>query len=292
MATAESSGRSPEVRPYDFRNPERLTTGVRSKLGAHQASLAEILSGRLSEGLRTESTVEFQEIREANAGVFLEPPHDPVFSLTPSSTSGDVLVRMESGLAQAFVELLLGGQGEKREPDREASSIEIALLGWMAGVVQASLGQAWPGGEGRAGEPAYLTSEERAELQGRGGVISSMGLTFGETTGVLRFFYGSEQLAGIVGGALGDVDSGAEAVGGVTKMTAEMIGGVALPVRVQMPPTPVQIQDLTSLEVGDVLYLDRKLDDEIRIIIGERHAFNGYPGTADGVLGVQISKPL
>lgn len=292
MTEFGSQPQSDPVRAYDFRRPERLTASVRDELRADQKALGRELGDCLAEILRAECGFEFEEAQEDSSDGVFEAPRDPVFALALASSDERVLFGIEASLAQAFVDRLLGGGGATREVDRKPTEVEAALLGLAAEKIGDVLARAWGLGEGKVGRPIFLTAADRSEMPAQGGIASSFSLSIGEAEGRLRFFYPYGALARILGVEMReDARQGGQSETG-ERLTPERIGGMRLGVRAQFPATPIQIRDINSLQVGDVLYLDRKPDDEIEISIGDRVVFFGHPGAAGDVLGVQISRTL
>jgi flagellar motor switch protein FliM len=72
-------------------------------------------------------------------------------------------------------------------------------------------------------------------------------------------------------------------------MTTEHLSEISLQLRVRFLPAPIQIRDVASLRVGDVLFLGRKTADQVEVRVGGRPAFLGHPGAVEGSMGVQIS---
>jgi flagellar motor switch protein FliM len=291
MATEARQGDHPRVRPYDFRHPERLTQTAREQLREHESGLARTFSARLGKELRAQVGVKFQELTEASSDVFLDCGHDPALVLEPSESGGTVLFRLDAAVAQAFVDRLLGGPGELRQIDREPTDIEVHLLEHLAKQIQGRLAAAWMGEAQQGAPPAGIPSDQRKKHLGRGGVSVSYGVTLGETTGRIHLFYGHEDLSTVLGLETRERTAKRSDQDGARNLTREDIADVTLPVTAQFPATPVQIRDITSLQVGDVLYLGRKFDDEIEIKVGSRLAFYGYPGRTKGALGVRVSRP-
>ncbi len=288
MTTVEEQGGS-RVRPYDFRQPERLGVEPRERLAAIHTHLARGIARALADHLTMECSVEFTRSSEELPARLLQTPADFLYSFPlASSPERSILFRLSGPLGQAIVDRFLGGPGEIREADRFPTVIETTLLGPVAAGVGGSLAT---GGGTAPAPPVPMGPDERTAFPGASGIIASFSVDLGEGNGVLELFYPYEAVTEVLGISLGDEESTG---GGATgeKITDAHIGRVLLPIRVRLVPTPVQIRDVASLREGDVLYLDRKLDDEVEIRVGGCLAFLGHPGAVNGRIGIQVSRSL
>ncbi|MBN1826857.1 MAG: FliM/FliN family flagellar motor switch protein [Candidatus Eisenbacteria bacterium] len=288
MTTIENRSEPRDVRLYDFRRPQRLTGLIRERFGETQNALAAVIGRALSDELNREVPVAFQEATEDPAGAILAEAANPAWALRAGAETEGVLCGVEAPLAQAFVEMSLGGPGALRPVDRPPTAIELSLLERIA----LRLGEALFQGNAPEGNSSatvlYLDGEARAEHAKGAGVIGVFDVTFGEESGALRFFYPYESLTSLFHMNLSAVETVAD--GKAERMTREHVGAVPIGLRVRLHPTPVRISDIMALRVGDVLSLDRPITDPVEIRIGDRLAYYGHPGRVDDRIGVQIAR--
>lgn len=286
MTQVEERGES-RIRPYDFRQPERLAVEPRERLAAIHGHLARGIARALADHLALECAVEHRRISEELPARLLRTPADFLFSFPlPSSPERSILFRLSGPLGQAVVDRLLGGPGETREVERHPTTIENRLVGPVAAGIGGSLAT----GGGRApGAPVPAGPDDRTAFPAVSGIVASFDVDLGAGNGALELFYPYEAVSEVFGIPLGD-ERPAGPGAAAERVTEAHIGRVRLPVRVRLVPTPVQIRDVASLREGDVLYLDRKLDDEVEVRVGGCLAFLGHPGAVDGRIGIQVSR--
>ncbi len=337
---------TPQVRPYDFRSPERLTSSTRRSLEPNQGQLAESLSDALSEALAMPCHVRFEKLSEESSEDFLSNGKLATYQLKPVAQRGNVYFQVESPLAQALIDRLMGGPCMPREVDRAPTEIETALLTPLADEVSSSTAQSWNGEGTSIGESTFLTRNLSREIETITGVISSFAVRFGDDalaaaeaeakkpedevpeeavpeeeeksadeekeegageenqekdaetdteeapeddptiTGRLRLFFNFDELADI----LGFGKSGTGPAEGDEHLTTDHLAQVTIPLSASYRPTPVAIRDITTLQVGDVLFLDHKPTDEVEIRMGNVISFYGHPGAIEKSIGVRISR--
>ena len=77
---------------------------------------------------------------------------------------------------------------------------------------------------------------------------------------------------------------------GDTKAIRNRLQEAVIPVRVLLGNTVITIADLIELNVGDVVPLDRRMDEELEVIIGSKTKFYAKPGTFSNRIAVQITR--
>ncbi|MDZ7728541.1 MAG: FliM/FliN family flagellar motor switch protein [Dehalococcoidia bacterium] len=64
---------------------------------------------------------------------------------------------------------------------------------------------------------------------------------------------------------------------------------VKILLRAMLGDTTIGASELAGIQEGDVLLLDTRVDDPLRLIVGNVERFAGYPGTRGKKLAVQVS---
>ncbi len=283
--TESAAATANEVQAYDFRRPVRITAGVRERLSENQTALVKPLAAALGERLGVTCDVTLRSAGEGASAQLFETPYDPVFRLAPFTDAGQILLRVDAQLSQAFVDRLLGGMGAVREVAREPTEIESALLTLTADPVRKALATAW-NVPPAPGHPAVLVAaEERHATEATEGVAATFEVRVGDAAGVVELFYSH----GEIGRAIGEEATTVKDGEGLTWQHVENVG---VHVRVQWPPTAIRIRDLAALRVGDVVHLEHKLGDELVVMIGDRVAFRGHPGSVEDAFGVRITRSV
>ncbi len=290
MVTVGDAGGAGGMRSYDFRHPQRMTSALKEQLAADQSRLAEELGRRLSRLLRTDCRFEFRDAVDGHARAVLEEPGVAAFRVSPSGGTETVLLSMDPALAQLFVDALLGGKAVARKVERAPTEIEVAVLGLPAEGIAEQIAETLPAYVPARGDVVHLPSPGGEELEGLTGVVCSLAATFEDSGGEIHLFFGQGVLDRVTGRTADENNAGDGKAGKPERMAVDAVAGVRLKVKAQFPPEPVRIRDVASLEIGDVLYLDRKLFDEVEVRVGGRLAFFGHVGTVDDSLGVQVCR--
>ena len=54
----------------------------------------------------------------------------------------------------------------------------------------------------------------------------------------------------------------------------------------------INVQDFVNLQLGDIIRLDRKVDDELEVYVGNIKKFKALPGYSDNKYAVRVTEIL
>ena len=89
--------------------------------------------------------------------------------------------------------------------------------------------------------------------------------------------------------------SGGQAVGGRQtdqERITRLIQSVRMPVVARLRPSMISVNDLSRLQVGDVLMLDNHVSEDVAVFVGDKRVFKGRPGELSGRLAIKVMKPI
>ncbi len=143
------SGSKPlsNVRPYDFRRPDKFSRENLKSLQTVHEGFIKLASLSLSTYLRTTLhwiliSVE-QVLQEEYFASITQPTLLFVVEMQP--LDGEMIMEMSLPLATAMVDRMLGGEGSPIDKPRDLTEIEIQLLRNIASVMLKCLKEAWSG---------------------------------------------------------------------------------------------------------------------------------------------------
>jgi flagellar motor switch protein FliM len=70
---------------------------------------------------------------------------------------------------------------------------------------------------------------------------------------------------------------------------ASQIENTELELKAVLGKTEINVKDLLELQVGDVINLGKKVDEDISVYVGDMEKFTGVVGLKDRNLAVQIT---
>ena len=313
----QPAGAEVESADYDWSVPHHFTAEQLERIDQFAAGIAErvceVLLGLLHEPVEFELASVTQHYggdrldRQAPEGGDSQEPQAEEGSETQEaaveatdSHSGSILdaagrpcglIVLPPVCASDWVRKLLGGQ-EATDGQRELSVLESALLADIASAVVDAFSVALQTAGGR-----QLRADEQI-LKGQGVLPGQASSEFcqidlrqkdSQDPQVLSFVLFSETLeaaAGVESQRAKDSpagDSGLEMTAHLerTPVTATALVGNA----------KVSMHQIATLEIGDVLLLDRQVDEPIDLIVQDRAVLCGFPVVSAGCYAVQIASP-
>jgi flagellar motor switch protein FliM len=65
-----------------------------------------------------------------------------------------------------------------------------------------------------------------------------------------------------------------------------------MPVYAELGKTKVTVQELLEFKKGDIIKIEKRINEEIEVIIGSRRKLAARPGTVEGRKAVRVIRPL
>ena len=278
----KSASGKKKIKEYDFKIPKKFTKEqLRSLVGVHE-TYARHLSSYLTGSLRTYCKVEVVSIEETRyyeySYAIPESTLMGIIDLNPYP--GTVVMSLSRGLAFTVIDKLLGGSGNSGVVDREYTDIEMVVMERFYKNIITYLRDAWSSVADIRPMFRRFETDNSANIMHLDEIVviqvlnvSIMDIT-GNLTVCLPFMlldlvsdklYTKYRFAG--GG--GD-DSVSE-----EEKTAMLSQLYNTPIKMKaiLGETRVYVNDILNLEVGDVIRLNQKLDDYVKVEIAIKPGF-------------------
>jgi len=300
--SAASKPKTPEnLRVYDFRRPDKFSKEQIRTLRMMHESMARRLSLSLSAHLRTSVDVMLADIDQGIYASFIEQMPSPaifhIVSMKP--LPGHVVFYMGLDLGYMMVDRLLGGPGipPNTNNGREVSDLEVALLNGAMNKLLESLQEAWSGvvqlrprvedtalnlffvNIALPSDPTVWVVFEIRVKQNAGTV--AMGIPYS----VLKPISSRLSPQTWIAAAEPKASESDEEHGYLVRH----LQTVTIPVSVELGRSDITLEELVSLQEGDVLVLQTRVNDKLPVMVNQMMKFKAKPGQQGRRLVVQIS---
>lgn len=292
IAAGRSAG-EPQV--FDFRRPNKFSRDHMRGLEVVHEMFVRRVSGTLSHRLRTIVTIEPFSTDQITFEDYIRSLPNPsvIATLSMAPLPGSIVVEMSTELALAFVDRLLGGEGVKA-PMRSPTDIE-------AGVIRDIMAIALPAVRD-ALEPVHDVEPELASVDHNPRFVQIVGptemiLLLGYTVrigsgaeGMLSLCYPFSTIEPALAGLERRVlIEGAVAPEGEEPPLSGALPDLEVPMSIRLRTSQVPAAQLASLQPGDVIRLDHRIDEPARGEVGGHHLVAARLGRRGRRLAVQIA---
>ena len=292
----EDAGKS--VKEYDFKRPAKFSKEHLRTLEIIFEHYGRLVSTNLPVYLRKSVQVSVVNSEALTFSEFTNSLANPVIlgivSFQP--LTGNIMVELGSNLGFAMVDRLLGGQGDALEKSREFSEIEMSLVEKMMAVCIGLLREPWrnvldlnPVLERVETNPQFAQIIAPTEMI----AIVTLNIRLGDVEGLMnvclpyftlesimdklntKFWFSTMQDAS-------DED--------YTEHMQDMIQHVSVPIIAKLGDSSISVLDFVNLQIGDVIRLSSKVDEEMDIFVGNIRKFKALPGATKKSYAVRITE--
>jgi flagellar motor switch protein FliM len=303
---AKAAPQSPppgNIRRYDFRQADKLSKDQVRALRMIHETWARRISVSLSAHLRTGIEVSLADIDQ---GIYMSliqqiPDQGIYFILSPSPLPGHLLLHVSLDLGMIILDRMMGGTGTLYKTNRGLTELEVGLLRTVVEKLLGDFQEAWASTVAITPRiddisinhllvPIALPNDAIVwisfEVRVKG---ATSGMILGLPYSLLKPI--ANRLRPYTGLANPEASQrdGAELQ---RRNLQSALADVAVPVSVLLGSTRLSLEELTSLQPGDVLPLNTATDAPCQVLVNGCLKFLGRPGLLKRHLAIQIEKVL
>jgi len=286
-----------QIKNYDFARPSKFSKEHLRTLNIIFEHYARLLSTNLPAYLRKNVQVEVVNSEAVQYSEFTNALSNPVILgiIDFSPLEGNIIMELSNNLGYAIIDRLLGGGGYPLEKVREFTEIEYSIIERILTVCSSLLREPWANVIQL--QPRLLrieTNSQFAQIISPSEMISiiTLKLRIGNVDGMMniclpyitleqvidklntKYWYSTMQMN--EGKSYKDILE----VG---------IGKVKIPIRAVLGRSTISVHDFMNMQVGDIIKLNTKVDDDLAVFVGNIYKFTALPGASSGSYAVKIS---
>lgn len=292
-----------EITSYDFRRPNRVSKNqVRTLQNIHE-SFAETFGYYLVSKLQTVVSISVTSVDQLFYSEFILSVANPscLYVFDIEGTDGSGILEISPTLALTILERMLGGSAESQEKSRTITPIEQAVIRGIMEHAFADLRNSWKSIADLNFKYSRLEMEAdfvqvapASEIV----VVISFEVNIGTQSFLMNICFPTfaleETLAQLNKQQIttSTIKISESKIRENMKMISRHIDTSFLPVYAELGKSKLSVKDLLELKKGDVIKLDKRINQEIEVIIGKKRKLSARPGTVDGKKAVRIIRPL
>ncbi|PZE22445.1 flagellar motor switch protein FliM [Paenibacillus xerothermodurans] len=287
-----------KVRAYDFKRAVRFSKDhIRSLTRIHE-NFARYLTTYFSAQLRTFVQINVVQVEQLPYDEFIRSiPKMTILNIFEAEPlEGRMVLEVHPNVAFAMLDRLLGGAGTSPAKINALTEIETIVMERIFSRTFESLQEAWktvvdlaPRMEALETNPQFMQIVSPNETI----ALISLSTKIGDTTGMINLCIPHVVIEPIMPRLSVHhwfvSQKKTSAPEDIVALQSKL-HKAKLPIMAELGESEISVHEFLNLQVGDVISLNKPVDELLNIRIGERLKFIGNPGTSRGKMAVQITE--
>lgn len=289
-----------QVKNYDFSRPSKFSKEHLRTLEIIFEHYGRLLSTNLPVYLRKNIQVEVMNSEAVTYMEFSNSLSNPVILgvVNMEPLEGNIIVEMAAKLGYAVVDRMLGGEGEPLDKVREFSEIELLIIERIMTTCVQLLREPWENVVDINPRLERIeTNSQFAQIISPSEMIAiiTINIKIGEVEGLMniclpyitlepvmdklntKFWYSSMQ------------EKNEREYADVIE---NLISKAVIPVTAILGNSTISVSDFSGLQVGDIVRLDTKVNQELDVYVGDIKKFTALPGATGEDYAVRITSVI
>ena len=289
-----------QVKDYNFARPAKFSKEHLRTLEIIFEHFGRLLATNLPAYLRKSVSVDVVNSEVVIYSEFSNALSNPVLLgvVGMDPLMGNVIMEMASNLGFAIVDRLLGGVGNSLEKERDFSEIELSILERVFTICVNLLHEPWENVvEITPRLNRIETNSQFAQIISPSETIAivTINLKIGDVEGLMNICLPYTTLEPVMDklntkywfSTMKEKDSNS-----YEAAIENIIDNALIPMKAVLGTSKINVQDFVNLQLGDVIRLDRKVDDELEVYVGNIKKFKALPGYSDNKYAVRVTEIL
>ena len=289
-----------QVKDYDFARPAKFSKEHLRTLEIIFEHFGRLLATNLPAYLRKSVSVDVVNSEVVIYSEFSNALSNPVLLgvVGMDPLMGNVIMEMASNLGFAIVDRLLGGVGNSLEKERDFSEIELSILERVFTICVNLRHEPWENVvEITPRLNRIETNSQFAQIISPSETIAivTINLKIGDVEGLMNICLPYTTLEPVMDklntkywfSTMKEKDSNS-----YEAAIENIIDNALIPMKAVLGTSKINVQDFVNLQLGDIIRLDRKVDDELEVYVGNIKKFKALPGYSDNKYAVRVTEIL
>jgi len=288
-----------EVRPYDFKRPERVSKDQMRSLQTLHEAFARNFGASLSGFLRTIVEVRVSSCDQLTYGEFISSlPNPTSFNLVDAKPlEGQVCLELSPLIIYPIIDRLLGGTNRDLFiPQRPLTLIETRLISKVTTRGLAALAEAWASVK----QIDFVVSATESNPQlvqivppNEVVVVIGFEIKMGTRTGTMNLCIPYNVIEPMIG-VLGSQSWFSSSRAGKSAQTKSIIAGslnrAVVTATAVLAETTITLEDLRNMAIGDLIVTEKAVNKPLVLCIEGEKKFIGNLGQFKGARAVKIGR--
>ena len=291
---------SQKIKDYDFARPAKFSKEHLRTLEIIFEHFCRLVSTNLPAYLRKNVQMEVVNSEAVTYSEFTNALSNPVLLgiVNFEPLKGNIVIELASNLGYSIVDRMLGGTGEPLEKVRDYSEIELSILERIFTICINLLREPWKNVvEIEPRLERIETNSQFAQIISPSEMIAivTINMKIGDVVGLMniclpfitledvmdklntKYWYSTMRER--------DGEHYEEAIEGI-------ISRAKIPIRALLGKSTISVNDFMNIQIGDIIKLDSKVDDELDVYVGNIMKFRALPGAISDSYAVRVTSVI
>ena len=289
-----------QIKNYDFARPAKFSKEHLRTLEIIFEHYGRLLSTNLPVYLRKAIQVEVMNSEAVSYSEFSNALTNPVLLgiINFAPLKGNIILEIASNLGYAMVDRMLGGEGEPLEKTREFSEIELLIIERILTVCVNLLHEPWENVVDIHPRLERIeTNSQFAQIISPSEMIAivTINIKIGDVEGLMNVCLPYLTLEDIMDklntkywySTMQDKDEQQ-----YVDAIETLISKAPIPMKAVLGNSTISVSDFSGLQVGDIIRLDTKVNQELDVFVGNIKKFTALPGSSGDKYAVRITSVI
>ncbi len=286
-----------QVKNYDFSRPSKFSKEHLRTLEIIFEHYGRLLSTNLPVYLRKNIQVDVMNSEAVTYSEFSNALSNPVLLgiVNFAPLKGSVIIEMASNLGYAMVDRMLGGIGKPLDKVREFSEIELLIIERLMNVCVNLLREPWMNViDLHPRLDRIETNSQFAQIISPSEMIAiiTINVKIGDVEGLMNVCLPYLTLENVMDklntkywfSTMQEHDEQQ-----YTATIETLISKAPIPVKAILGNSTISVNDFVNLQIGDIIRLDSKVDEELDVYVGNIKKFTALPGASGDYYAVRVT---
>ena len=289
-----------QIKNYDFARPAKFSKEHLRTLEIIFEHYGRLLSTNLPVYLRKAIQVEVMNSEAVSYSEFSNALSNPVLLgiINFAPLKGNIILEIASNLGYAMVDRMLGGEGEPLEKTREFSEIELLIIERILTVCVNLLHEPWENVVDIHPRLERIeTNSQFAQIISPSEMIAivTINIKIGDVEGLMNVCLPYLTLEDIMDklntkywySTMQDKDEQQ-----YVDAIETLISKAPIPMKAVLGNSTISVSDFSGLQVGDIIRLDTKVNQELDVFVGNIKKFTSLSGSSGDKYAVRITSVI
>ena len=289
-----------QVKNYDFARPSKFSKEHLRTLEIIFEHYGRLLSTNLPIYLRKNIQVEVMNSEAITYLEFSNSLSNPVLLgvVAFAPLQGNILMEIATTLGYAIIDRMLGGMGTPMEKNREYTEIELLIIERIMSVCVELLREPWENVlDVHPRLERIETNSQFAQIISPSEMIAivTVNIKIGDVEGLMNVclpYLTLESVMDKLNTKFWYANMTEKDDTSYRDDIADLISRAEIPVKAVLGNSEISVNDFATLQVGDIIRLDSKIDSELDVYAGNIKKFTALPGANGKDYAVRVTSVI